>query len=131
MWWWGFAVGHHGSCCQGCRERWPWADTEGRRRGLQIFLNNGDWCDYPSHAGREKNSLRQMDLIESVSCLERVACPGIESVVFWYHRLQHLLEKSNISSKFLLTEMEQHHLEEQKKKEKLEIKNGFFKRYQA
>uniref|UniRef100_A0A8C5JXA7 Proliferation-associated SNF2-like protein n=1 Tax=Jaculus jaculus TaxID=51337 RepID=A0A8C5JXA7_JACJA len=39
-----------------------------------------------------------------------------------YRRLQHLLEKSNIYSKFLLTKMEQQQLEEQKKKEKLERK---------
>ncbi|XP_007426209.1 lymphoid-specific helicase isoform X1 [Python bivittatus] len=39
-----------------------------------------------------------------------------------YKRLQHLLEKSNIYSKFLLTKMEQQQLEEQQKKEKLEKK---------
>ncbi|XP_054839987.1 lymphoid-specific helicase [Eublepharis macularius] len=39
-----------------------------------------------------------------------------------YKRLQHLLEKSNIYSKFLLTKMEQQQLEEQRKKEKLEKK---------
>ncbi|XP_053547838.1 lymphoid-specific helicase isoform X2 [Bombina bombina] len=37
-------------------------------------------------------------------------------------RLQHLLEKSNIYSKFLLTKMEQQQLEEIKRKEKLEKK---------
>nr|XP_020664443.1 lymphoid-specific helicase isoform X3 [Pogona vitticeps] len=41
-----------------------------------------------------------------------------------YKRLQHLLEKSNIYSKFLLTKMEQQQLEEQQKKEKLEKKKG-------
>ncbi|KAM5141238.1 lymphoid-specific helicase [Mantella aurantiaca] len=39
-----------------------------------------------------------------------------------YKRLQHLLEKSNIYSKFLLTKMEQQQLEEIKRKEKLEKK---------
>lgn len=39
-----------------------------------------------------------------------------------YKRLQHLLEKSNIYSKFLLTKMEQQQLEEQKRKERLEKK---------
>ncbi|XP_053306255.1 lymphoid-specific helicase [Spea bombifrons] len=39
-----------------------------------------------------------------------------------YRRLQHLLEKSNIYSKFLLTKMEQQQLEEMKRKEKLEKK---------
>ncbi|XP_068111300.1 lymphoid-specific helicase [Hyperolius riggenbachi] len=39
-----------------------------------------------------------------------------------YKRLQHLLEKSNIYSKFLLTKMEQQQLEEVKRKEKLEKK---------
>ncbi|KAM8924634.1 lymphoid-specific helicase [Pelodytes ibericus] len=39
-----------------------------------------------------------------------------------YKRLQHLLEKSNIYSKFLLTKMEQQQLEEMKRKEKLEKK---------
>lgn len=45
-----------------------------------------------------------------------------ESTEIRYRRLQHLLEKSNIYSKFLLTKMEQQQLEEQKKKEKLEKK---------
>ncbi|XP_012515131.1 PREDICTED: lymphoid-specific helicase isoform X6 [Propithecus coquereli] len=45
-----------------------------------------------------------------------------ESTEIRYRRLQHLLEKSNIYSKFLLTKMEQQQLEEQKKKEKLERK---------
>ncbi|XP_075072581.1 lymphoid-specific helicase [Mixophyes fleayi] len=40
-----------------------------------------------------------------------------------YKRLQHLLDKSNIYSKFLLTKMEQQQLEELKRKEKLEKKN--------
>ncbi|XP_063817630.1 lymphoid-specific helicase [Pseudophryne corroboree] len=40
-----------------------------------------------------------------------------------FKRLQHLLEKSNIYSKFLLTKMEQQRLEEIKRKEKLEKKN--------
>uniref|UniRef100_A0A803KL40 Proliferation-associated SNF2-like protein n=2 Tax=Xenopus tropicalis TaxID=8364 RepID=A0A803KL40_XENTR len=39
-----------------------------------------------------------------------------------YKRLQHLLEKSNIYSKFLLTKMEQQQLEEMRRKEKLEKK---------
>ncbi|KAG8435171.1 hypothetical protein GDO86_013207 [Hymenochirus boettgeri] len=39
-----------------------------------------------------------------------------------YKRLQHLLEKSNIYSKFLLTKMEQQQLEQIKRKEKLEKK---------
>ncbi|XP_060697820.1 lymphoid-specific helicase isoform X1 [Hemiscyllium ocellatum] len=39
-----------------------------------------------------------------------------------YKRLQHLLEKSNIYSKFLLTKMEQQQLEEQQRKAKLEKK---------
>lgn len=39
-----------------------------------------------------------------------------------YKRLQHLLEKSNIYSKFLLTKMEQQQLEETKRKDKLEKK---------
>ncbi|XP_014443025.1 lymphoid-specific helicase [Tupaia chinensis] len=45
-----------------------------------------------------------------------------ESTEIRYRRLQHLLEKSNIYSKFLLTKMEQQQLEEQKKKERLERK---------
>ncbi|XP_062352926.1 lymphoid-specific helicase isoform X3 [Cinclus cinclus] len=45
-----------------------------------------------------------------------------ESSEMRYKRLQHLLEKSNIYSKFLLTKMEQQQLEEQRKKEKLERK---------
>ncbi|KFP80230.1 Lymphoid-specific helicase, partial [Acanthisitta chloris] len=45
-----------------------------------------------------------------------------ESTEMRYKRLQHLLEKSNIYSKFLLTKMEQQQLEEQRKKEKLEKK---------
>uniref|UniRef100_A0A8C0TI29 Helicase, lymphoid specific n=1 Tax=Canis lupus familiaris TaxID=9615 RepID=A0A8C0TI29_CANLF len=50
-----------------------------------------------------------------------------ESVDIRYRRLQHLLEKSNIYSKFLLTKMEQQQLEEQKKKEKLERKKETLK----
>lgn len=50
-----------------------------------------------------------------------------ESMDIRYRRLQHLLEKSNIYSKFLLTKMEQQQLEEQKKKEKLERKKESFK----
>ncbi|XP_044772494.1 lymphoid-specific helicase isoform X4 [Neomonachus schauinslandi] len=50
-----------------------------------------------------------------------------ESVDLRYRRLQHLLEKSNIYSKFLLTKMEQQQLEEQKKKEKLERKKESLK----
>ncbi|XP_048194619.1 lymphoid-specific helicase [Perognathus longimembris pacificus] len=50
-----------------------------------------------------------------------------ESTEIRYRRLQHLLEKSNIYSKFLLTKMEQQQLEEQKKKEKLERKKEFLK----
>ncbi|XP_038599606.1 lymphoid-specific helicase [Tachyglossus aculeatus] len=44
-----------------------------------------------------------------------------------YKRLQHLLEKSNIYSKFLLTKMEQQQLEEQKRKEKMERKKEILK----
>ncbi|XP_022355796.1 lymphoid-specific helicase isoform X4 [Enhydra lutris kenyoni] len=50
-----------------------------------------------------------------------------ESVDIRYRRLQHLLEKSNIYSKFLLTKMEQQQLEEQRKKEKLERKKESLK----
>ncbi|XP_006880422.1 PREDICTED: lymphoid-specific helicase isoform X1 [Elephantulus edwardii] len=50
-----------------------------------------------------------------------------ESMDIRYRRLQHLLEKSNIYSKFLLTKMEQQQLEEQKKKEKLEKKKESLK----
>ncbi|VTJ79226.1 lymphoid-specific helicase isoform X1 [Marmota monax] len=50
-----------------------------------------------------------------------------ESTEIRYRRLQHLLEKSNIYSKFLLTKMEQQQLEEQKKKEKLERKKESLK----
>ncbi|XP_048662994.1 lymphoid-specific helicase isoform X2 [Marmota marmota marmota] len=50
-----------------------------------------------------------------------------ESIEIRYRRLQHLLEKSNIYSKFLLTKMEQQQLEEQKKKEKLERKKESLK----
>ncbi|EHB03590.1 Lymphoid-specific helicase [Heterocephalus glaber] len=50
-----------------------------------------------------------------------------ESTEIQYRRLQHLLEKSNIYSKFLLTKMEQQQLEEQKKKERLERKKESLK----
>ncbi|KAM6182858.1 lymphoid-specific helicase isoform 2-T2 [Erethizon dorsatum] len=50
-----------------------------------------------------------------------------ESTEIQYRRLQHLLEKSNIYSKFLLTKMEQQQLEEQKKKERLERKRESLK----
>ncbi|NXL89278.1 HELLS helicase, partial [Alectura lathami] len=45
-----------------------------------------------------------------------------ESNEMRYKRLQHLLEKSNVYSKFLLTKMEMQQREEQKRKEKLEKK---------
>ncbi|XP_069045174.1 lymphoid-specific helicase isoform X2 [Lepisosteus oculatus] len=45
-----------------------------------------------------------------------------ESKEMRYKRLQHLLEKSNIYSKFLLTKMEQQQQEEKRRKEKLEKK---------
>ncbi|XP_066549670.1 lymphoid-specific helicase isoform X3 [Amia ocellicauda] len=47
-----------------------------------------------------------------------------ESNEMRYKRLQHLLEKSNVYSKFLLTKMEQQQLEEKKRKEKLEKKRA-------
>ncbi|XP_004625546.1 lymphoid-specific helicase [Octodon degus] len=50
-----------------------------------------------------------------------------ESMEIRYRRLQHLLEKSNIYSKFLLTKMEQQQIEEQKKKERVERKNESLK----
>ncbi|XP_075390482.1 lymphoid-specific helicase [Tenrec ecaudatus] len=50
-----------------------------------------------------------------------------ETMDIRYRRLQHLLEKSNIYSKFLLTKMEQQQLKEQKKKEKLEKKKESLK----
>lgn len=48
-----------------------------------------------------------------------------------YKRLQHLLEKSNIYSKFLLTKMEQQQLEEQRRKERLEKKQKVTKGMKA
>nr|XP_009939885.1 PREDICTED: lymphoid-specific helicase [Opisthocomus hoazin] len=64
------------------------------------------------------------------SLARRVFCMSEEARTSWdressemrYKRLQHLLEKSNIYSKFLLTKMEQQQLEEQRRKEKLERK---------
>ncbi|KAJ8418277.1 hypothetical protein AAFF_G00139860 [Aldrovandia affinis] len=45
---------------------------------------------------------------------------GSETQEMRYKRLQHLLDKSNIYSKFLLTKMEQQQLEEKMKRERLE-----------
>ncbi|XP_030059315.1 lymphoid-specific helicase [Microcaecilia unicolor] len=71
----------------------------------------------------EEEKLERDGQKEERRLLEK-ACMSFErdSNEMRYKRLQHLLEKSNIYSKFLLTKMEQQQLEEQKKKEKLERK---------
>ncbi|XP_036998909.1 lymphoid-specific helicase isoform X2 [Artibeus jamaicensis] len=71
----------------------------------------------------EEEQLEAAGLERERKMLEKARlCWDRESVDIRYRRLQHLLEKSNIYSKFLLTKMEQQQLEEQKKKEKLERK---------
>ncbi|XP_040463534.1 lymphoid-specific helicase isoform X1 [Falco naumanni] len=72
---------------------------------------------------REEEQLEAAGLEKERQMLQK-ACTSWdrESSEMRYKRLQHLLEKSNIYSKFLLTKMEQQQLEEQRRKEKLERK---------
>ncbi|XP_052654551.1 lymphoid-specific helicase isoform X3 [Harpia harpyja] len=72
---------------------------------------------------KEEEQLEAAGLEKERQMLERArASWDRESSEMRYKRLQHLLEKSNIYSKFLLTKMEQQQLEEQRRKEKLEKK---------
>ncbi|XP_029886672.1 lymphoid-specific helicase isoform X1 [Aquila chrysaetos chrysaetos] len=72
---------------------------------------------------KEEEQLEAAGLEKERQMLERArASWDRESSELRYKRLQHLLEKSNIYSKFLLTKMEQQQLEEQRRKEKLEKK---------
>ncbi|XP_062958409.1 lymphoid-specific helicase isoform X4 [Cynocephalus volans] len=76
----------------------------------------------------EEEQLEAAGLERERKMLEKVRMSwDRESTEIRYRRLQHLLEKSNIYSKFLLTKMEQQQLEEQKKKEKLERKKESLK----
>uniref|UniRef100_A0A2K5EMV7 Helicase C-terminal domain-containing protein n=1 Tax=Aotus nancymaae TaxID=37293 RepID=A0A2K5EMV7_AOTNA len=76
----------------------------------------------------EEEQLEAAGLDRERKMLEKVRMSwDRESTEIRYRRLQHLLEKSNIYSKFLLTKMEQQQLEEQKKKEKLERKKESLK----
>uniref|UniRef100_A0A8B9F909 Uncharacterized protein n=1 Tax=Amazona collaria TaxID=241587 RepID=A0A8B9F909_9PSIT len=72
---------------------------------------------------KEEEQLEAAGLEKERQMLEKArASWDRESSEMRYKRLQHLLEKSNIYSKFLLTKMEQQQLEEQRRKEKLERK---------
>ncbi|NWS72386.1 HELLS helicase, partial [Crotophaga sulcirostris] len=72
---------------------------------------------------KEEEQLEAAGLEQERQMLEEArASWDRESSEMRYKRLQHLLEKSNIYSKFLLTKMEQQQLEEQRRKEKLEKK---------
>ncbi|XP_054238721.1 lymphoid-specific helicase isoform X3 [Indicator indicator] len=72
---------------------------------------------------KEEEQLEAEGLEKERQMLERARTSWErESSEIRYKRLQHLLEKSNIYSKFLLTKMEQQQLEEQRRKEKLERK---------
>ncbi|KAJ7419128.1 Lymphoid-specific helicase [Pitangus sulphuratus] len=72
---------------------------------------------------KEEEQLEAAGLEQERQMLEKARSSwDRESSEMRYKRLQHLLEKSNIYSKFLLTKMEQQQLEEQKRKEKLEKK---------
>ncbi|RMC11629.1 hypothetical protein DUI87_11750 [Hirundo rustica rustica] len=72
---------------------------------------------------KEEEQLEAAGLEQERQMLEKARTSwDRESSEMRYKRLQHLLEKSNIYSKFLLTKMEQQQLEEQRRKEKLEKK---------
>uniref|UniRef100_A0A8U8AWI9 Uncharacterized protein n=1 Tax=Geospiza parvula TaxID=87175 RepID=A0A8U8AWI9_GEOPR len=72
---------------------------------------------------KEEEQLEAAGLEQEREMLEKARTSwDRESSEMRYKRLQHLLEKSNIYSKFLLTKMEQQQLEEQRRKEKLEKK---------
>lgn len=77
---------------------------------------------------QEEEQLEAAGLEQEQKMLEKARLSwDRESSDVRYRRLQHLLEKSNIYSKFLLTKMEQQQLEEQRKKEKLERKKASLK----
>ncbi|XP_078268874.1 lymphoid-specific helicase [Rhinoraja longicauda] len=108
--------------------------------GEMTLLRNGE-ATGPRNgeiAGPRNGEMHDLNELITASMLEeerQLEVEGQEEVknlmeqakMFWekdsremrYKRLQHLLEKSNIYSKFLLTKMEQQQLEEQKRKEKL------------
>ncbi|CAH2322002.1 lymphoid-specific helicase isoform X1 [Pelobates cultripes] len=72
---------------------------------------------------KEEDKLEKAGEVEEKKMLEKARMSWErDSNELRYRRLQHLLEKSNIYSKFLLTKMEQQQLEETKRKEKLEKK---------
>ncbi|XP_041427007.1 lymphoid-specific helicase [Xenopus laevis] len=72
---------------------------------------------------REEEKLEKAAAVEERKMIEKARMSWErDSNEMRYKRLQHLLEKSNIYSKFLLTKMEQQQLEEMKQKEKLEKK---------
>ncbi|XP_072280863.1 lymphoid-specific helicase [Pyxicephalus adspersus] len=72
---------------------------------------------------KEEEKLEKAAEVEERKMLEKAQMSWErDSNEMRYKRLQHLLEKSNIYSKFLLTKMEQQQLEEVKRKEKLEKK---------
>ncbi|XP_018419964.1 PREDICTED: lymphoid-specific helicase [Nanorana parkeri] len=72
---------------------------------------------------KEEEKLEKAAQVEEQKMMEKAQMSWErDSNEMRYKRLQHLLEKSNIYSKFLLTKMEQQQLEEIKRKEKLEKK---------
>ncbi|XP_061490667.1 lymphoid-specific helicase isoform X2 [Rhineura floridana] len=74
---------------------------------------------------QEEEQLEEEGIEEERQIMEKARMSwDRDSTEMRYKRLQHLLEKSNIYSKFLLTKMEQQQLEEQRKKEKLEKKKA-------
>lgn len=119
-------------------------DMPGHRNGDMAGLRNGEATTGPRNgemAGARNGEMHDLNELITASMLEeerQLEEEGQEEVkklmeqakMFWekdsremrYKRLQHLLEKSNVYSKFLLMKMEQQQLQEQKRKEKLEKK---------
>ncbi|XP_072883284.1 lymphoid-specific helicase isoform X1 [Hemitrygon akajei] len=117
-----------------------WAPGEsgsntGSRNGEMAEHMNGEMAEHVNGEMAEVNEIITASMLEEEKQLEEEGQKEEKKLMeqakmFWekdsremrFKRLQHLLEKSNIYSKFLLMKMEQQQQEEQKRKEKLEKK---------
>ncbi|XP_069466693.1 lymphoid-specific helicase [Ambystoma mexicanum] len=98
----------------------PRSPTEMSAAGMDLQLDEG--LITPSMVKEEEQLEKAAEEEEKQMLAKARKSWERDSREIRYKRLQHLLEKSNIYSKFLLTKMEQQTLEELKRKEKLEKK---------
>ncbi|XP_048361095.1 lymphoid-specific helicase [Sphaerodactylus townsendi] len=97
--------------------------SSGSDAGLPATGGSGEGMEITAAMQREERHLEAESREEERRMMEQARMSwDRDSSEMRYKRLQHLLEKSNVYSKFLLTKMEQQQLEEQRKKEKLEKK---------